>query len=76
MNVEAVLHGGGRIVAPQLIDQALTRDRMPCLDDQVREQGSWLRTAEHQRAFLVAHLDEPKNTELHAILSTPKPRQL
>ena len=63
-----------RSLAPQLIDQAIARERLPAAQQQDREQRPLARAAEHNRPFLLDHLKRPQDAELkHDLVARGQP---
>jgi hypothetical protein len=50
-------HGPRRVAAPDLIDQALGRDRLVRVEQEQREDGALLRPAQRERAVVGARLE-------------------
>jgi hypothetical protein len=68
------LRGRGRRPAgPELLDQDVARDRLVGPEEQDREQGARLVSAQRDLAALGDHLERPEETELHASI-VPEPR--
>ena len=61
---------GGRTVAPQLVDQALRRERLVDVDQQQAEQRSLPVTRERDRVVLVEDLEWAEDAEVHPSILT------
>jgi hypothetical protein len=66
VRVKDVAGLGWRIVAPDLVDKQLDRDRPPRLDRQRREHGLLPGRAEVEGPATGQYLDLPQQPELHA----------
>jgi hypothetical protein len=61
---------GRRLVAPELVDETLARDRLVRVQEQHAEQGALLRSAEFDLPLAVVDLEWTKYRELHLLLSS------
>ena len=55
---------GGRVVSPQLVNEAVARDGLPGMEKKDREHASLPDAAEPQFSLAVEHLERPKNAEV------------
>ena len=60
----------GWLVAPKVIEQALDRDRASGIEQQAREHGALLATAERHRHATGADLKRPEDAEVGRRLAT------
>jgi hypothetical protein len=69
------LRGGGwRALAPQLIDQAIARNKLTPVEHQHSQQRPLLRTADPHRSVGLDHLERPQNSKRdHAPDPRPRP---
>jgi hypothetical protein len=65
----------GRLVAPQVVDQTVTRHHAVRLEQQARQQGPPFRAAELEKTVLGVHLERSKQPKVHVarILRRPAP---
>ena len=66
VHMDALGDRGRWRLAPQVVDQALGRDDLARVQQEQREQRALLRSAEHQRASVLDHLERAKEPEIHA----------
>jgi hypothetical protein len=57
--------------APQLLDQAVTRDGLVGVQEQKRQEGALLRTGDPHDPAVLLDLQRPEDAELHAPLRPP-----
>ncbi len=59
----------GRLLAPQLVDETIARDRLVRVEQEEGKEAALFRASElHVRSLVVHDLDRPENAELHALL--------
>jgi hypothetical protein len=58
-----------RLVAPELVDQAVTRNGLVGTEEQERQEPALLRAAELQDPALVLDFQRSEDAELHALLA-------
>jgi len=56
-----------RLIAPQLVDETLARDRLVCVQEQNAEQSALLRSAERHSAPVVVDLERTEYPKLHLL---------
>ena len=65
VRLEDLRRRGRRPAGPELLDQAVARDRLVRAEEQDREQGTRLCRVQRDDAALGDHLERPEDTELH-----------
>ena len=65
---------GGRVVAPDAVDEPLGRDDLVRVEQEQRGDGTALRAAELQPPLAVEDLQRAEDAELHGATKTPVPR--
>ena len=68
MHLERARRARRRLLAPDPVDQAVGRDDVVRVEQELREQGARPRPAERDRRTVVSdHLDRPEQAEFHAL---------
>ena len=68
VHLERARGARGRLLAPDPVDQAVGRDDLVGVEQELREQGARPRPAERDRRTVVSdHLQRPEQPELHAL---------
>ena len=58
--VEAVARGSGRPLAPELVDQPVARNNLVGVEEEDREEGALLRTADRDHPLVLPDLERPE----------------
>ena len=69
VHLQRLLRGGRRILAPNRIDEAVTRDDFPGLQKERREERALLRRTKRNPASVIEDRDRPEHVERE---STPR----
>jgi len=65
-----------RLVAPELVDQAVGGDDLVGVEQEKREEGAALPASELERTVAIEHLERPEQPKLHAMPPSGPPRRL
>ena len=66
MYLQGLWGGVRRVLLPEGVDQAVTRDGLIRMEQENREQRTLLAAAQRERPTINAHLDGTKDSEFHA----------
>ena len=61
----------GRVLAPELVDQPVSRNHLARVQEEHGEQRTWLGPAQGNLAAFVPHLERSQDSELHLLASLP-----